>query len=92
MAATLIKAAAAAGAIDPDIVKAARTDIPPAEAIEELRRQFPAAFRPVFDARTASKAEVDARWREMQQAEGRRRYDRDVATSLDRLTAKYGAK
>ena len=92
MADTLIEAAAAAGAISPDIVKVARTDIPPAAAIEELRRQFPDAFKPVFNARTATQAEVDARWREMQQADSKRRYDRDVAASLAVITAKYGAK
>ena len=37
-------AAAAAGLHDPDMLKIARTDLPPAEAVRDLACRFPGAF------------------------------------------------
>ena len=69
---TLSEAATAAGLIDPDLLKLARTDVAPQWAIEDLKRQFPGAFKLPFDARTATQAECDAWLRDQQQQEHRR--------------------
>ena len=66
--ADLQAAGRAAGLIDLDLVVLARADLPADVAIKEVQLRFPAAFRPPFDARTASRSEVDAKWREMQEA------------------------
>ena len=66
---TLTEAGKAAGLRDDDLLKIAKTNLAPAEAIADLQRRFPDAFEPTFDARTASredyareKARVTGRW------------------------------
>ncbi len=56
------------GLIDLDLVFLAQESVPVSVALKELQLKYPAAFKPPFDARTAPRTEVDARWREMQQA------------------------
>ncbi len=40
----LTAAGAAAGLVDPDMLKIARADLPPAEAVRDLMIRFPGAF------------------------------------------------
>ena len=58
---TLASVAAELGAVDPEIIRMARTDLVPRQAIEALRRTYPRAFAPAFDARTASREEYQQR-------------------------------
>ena len=50
-------AARTAGLRDADLLKIAKPDLAPADAVADLQRRFPGAFEPTFDARTASKEE-----------------------------------
>ena len=54
---TLHDAGQAAGLRDADLLKIAKPDLAPADAVADLQRRFPGAFEPTFDARTASKEE-----------------------------------
>lgn len=92
MTETLLDVAAEFGAFNPDIVNHARKDVNPRLAMTELRHQFPASFKPVFDARTATPAEIKVEWAKMQSAETKRyhqqMHDRDMA----KLAAQFGKK
>lgn len=91
MTETLSDAGRAAGLTDPDLLKLARTDIVPAEAIKVLRERFPKAF-PQFNARTASKAEVAAEWAKLKQEDIRRAYAARDAADLARITKRFEKK
>ncbi|BCK76494.1 phage-related baseplate assembly protein [Acetobacter aceti NRIC 0242] len=62
---TLEQLATQAGLKDTALLKCARTDLPPVGQIADLKQRYPAAFLAPFDARTATKAEYEARLREM---------------------------
>ena len=66
---TLSEAANAAGLLDPDLLKLARTDVPPREAMAELQGKFPDAFKPQKHARDMTPAEFKAGMREINTAE-----------------------
>lgn len=44
--AALMAAAETAGLLEPDVLKIAREDLPPADAVADLKRRYPAAFKP----------------------------------------------
>lgn len=92
MTETLIEIASEFGAHSPDVVLHARTDVPPRQAMEELRRQFPASFKAPFDARTASRAEIDAKMDEIRRAERQRVDDHATAQILARYAAEHARK
>ena len=56
------------GLIDLDLVVLAQDSVPVSVALRDLQLKYPAAFKAPFDARTAPQADVDARWRELQEA------------------------
>lgn len=91
----LIAALSAAGAIDTDLWKLARTDLPATVAVADLQHRYPGAFEPVeppFNARTATKAEVDRRWREMQAQEYQRSVDAVHAHNMRDMERRFGVK
>ena len=91
----LVEALSAAGAVDTDLWKLARTDLPTPVAVADLQHRYPSAFRPVappFDARTAPKAEVDRRWREMQAKAFQRTCDDMNAHAMDKIARQFGVK
>ena len=95
MSQELIAALSAAGAVDTDVWKLGRTDIPPAAAVADLQHRYPGAFRPVeppFDARTAPKAEVDRRWRELQAKAFQNTCDTMNAHAMDKMARQFGTK
>ena len=56
------------GLIDLDVGLLAQDSVPADVAVKELRLRYPAAFQAPFNARTASKAEVAAKLREIVRA------------------------
>ena len=62
---TLEQLAAQAGLKDTNPLQCVRTDLPPVGQIADLKQRDPAAFPAPFDARTATKADYEARRKEM---------------------------
>ena len=85
----LVEALAAAGAIDVDIWKLARPDLPVPDAVRDVQRRYPAAFTPPFDARTAPRAEVDRRWRQHMEDMAREAYKRRNEAALAEMDRQY---
>ena len=95
MSAELIKALTAAGAVDTDLWKLARTDLTSAVAVADLQERYPGAFRavePPFDIRAAPKAEVERRWRELQAKDYQRLNDARQQHTMDKLAQQFGTK
>ena len=88
MPATLSEAATAAGLLDPDLLKLARTDVPPGEAMAELQGKFPGAFKPQKHARDMTQAEFRAGMRAMNAAEFARNNRAMDDTALARFARK----
>ncbi len=80
-----------AGVRDPDLAQLARKDVPTAQAVDELRRRFPAAFAPppVFDARTATAADRTRQWEAIQKEEFTRTNAALQKEEFTRLTARF---
>ena len=85
---TLSEAATAAGLLDPDLLKLARTDVPPREAMAELQGKFPGAFKPQKQARVMSPAEFKAGMRAMNAAE----FARNNRAMDDTALARFGRR
>ncbi|NHN85883.1 hypothetical protein GOB93_14705 [Acetobacter musti] len=62
---TLEDTARSAGLKDMSLLECVRKDLPPAGQVADLKSRYPQAFAPAFDARTASKADVEARLKQM---------------------------
>ncbi|QOF94226.1 hypothetical protein IFJ82_09705 [Novacetimonas hansenii] len=88
---TLEQAANSAGLTDMDLLKVADTSLPPQAAVAQLRTRYPGAF-PAFDARTASKKEVDRRWSELKQEQAAERARAINERAIARMAQKYGDK
>ena len=78
--------------IDPDLLKLARTDIEPRQAVQDLKQRYPSAFKQQIDVRGMSKAEYAAHraqfLRDVSADRIRRLNERDAA----RIAAKHGAR
>ncbi|AQS85351.1 MAG: hypothetical protein ABF876_01140 [Acetobacter aceti] len=62
---TLEQLATQAGLKDTALLQCVRSDLPPVGQIADLKQRYPAAFPAPFDALTATKAEYEARLKEM---------------------------
>ena len=89
MADTLIEAMKAAGARAGDLWKIARPDVPPEQAVAELRAAYPDAFAPPVNVRNLAGAEYDRAKREMldegRQDTLRRMRDSNTAAAMARV-------
>ncbi len=82
---TLAGIASEFGAVSPDIIAHARKDIPARQAMEALRTQFPASFKPVFNARTATREEAEIEWKRLQSEQARQERVAQEAQDLARM-------
>ncbi|MBV1837178.1 hypothetical protein [Acetobacter estunensis] len=62
---TLEETARSAGLKDLSLLKIARTDLSVAGQVADLKQRYPQAFAPAFNARTATKADFEARLKQM---------------------------
>ncbi len=86
---TLSEAATTAGLTDPDLLKLARTDVSPREAVAELQSKFPGAFRLRHATRDMTRAEFRAGLREITSAEAGRQNKALDDTALARFGRKF---